>query len=75
MLITTRYLWRFPPRRLAAEELRDTVLAVAGKLDTRAGGPGFRLYKVTQNNVSTYFPLDRHGPETYRRANGTSALF
>jgi hypothetical protein len=32
------------------------------------GGIGFRLYKVTQNNVSTYFPLDAHGPETYRRA-------
>jgi hypothetical protein len=32
------------------------------------GGPGFRLYKFTQNNVSTYFPLDRHGPETYRRS-------
>ena len=32
------------------------------------GGPGFRLYKFTQNNGSTYFPLDQHGPETYRRA-------
>ncbi len=32
------------------------------------GGPGFRLYKFTQNNVCTYFPLDTHGPETYRRA-------
>jgi len=32
------------------------------------GGPGFRLYKHTENNVSTYFPLDTHGPETYRRA-------
>ena len=26
-------LWRFPPRRLTAEEIRDTMLAVAGKLD------------------------------------------
>jgi hypothetical protein len=32
------------------------------------GGPGFRLYRHTQNNVSTYFPLDAPGPETYRRA-------
>jgi hypothetical protein len=63
-----RLLWRFPPRRLSAEELRDTMLEVAGKLDRRMGGPGFRLYKFTQNNVSTYFPLDRHGPETHRRA-------
>jgi len=64
-----RLLWRFPPRRLSAEELRDTMLAVAGKLRLEPmGGPGFRLYKFTQNNVSTYFPLDVHGPETYRRA-------
>ncbi|MBM3875352.1 MAG: DUF1553 domain-containing protein [Verrucomicrobia bacterium] len=64
-----RLLWRFPPRRLSAEEVRDTMLAVTGKLQLEPmGGPGFRLYKFTQNNVCTYFPLDTHGPETYRRA-------
>jgi mono/diheme cytochrome c family protein len=64
-----RLLWRFPPRRLSAEEIRDTMLAVCGKLQLEPmGGPGFRLYKFTQNNVCTYFPLDTHGPETYRRA-------
>ena len=64
-----RLLWRFPPRRLSAEELRDSMLTVAGKLQLEPmGGPGFRLYKFTQNNVCTYFPLDTHGPETYRRA-------
>jgi hypothetical protein len=65
----SRLLWRFPPRRLAAEEVRDTMLAVTGSLRLDPmGGPGFRLYKFTQNNVSTYFPLEQHGPETYRRA-------
>jgi mono/diheme cytochrome c family protein len=64
-----RLLWRFPPRRLSAEEIRDTLLSVAGKLQLEPmGGPGFRLYKFTQNNVCTYFPLDVHGPDTYRRA-------
>jgi hypothetical protein len=64
-----RLLWRFPPRRQSAEELRDTMLTIAGKLQLEPmGGPGFRLYKFTQNNVCTYFPLDTHGPETYRRA-------
>jgi mono/diheme cytochrome c family protein len=63
-----RLLWRFSPRRLSAEEVRDTMLAVTGKLRLEPmGGPGFRLYKFTQNNVCTYFPLDTHGPETYRR--------
>lgn len=63
-----RLLWRFAPRRLSAEELRDTVLNAAGKLDMTMGGPGFRLYKYMRDNVSTYAPLDDHGPETYRRA-------
>jgi hypothetical protein len=71
-----RLLWRFPPRRLSAEEVRDTMLAVAGKLQidhagneaVPDGGPGFRLYRFMQDNVCTYVPLDEHGPETYRRA-------
>ena len=72
----SRLLWRFPPRRLSAEELRDTLLQIAGKLgranalDQEAPdrGPGFRLYRFMQDNVATYSPLDKHGPETYRRA-------
>jgi hypothetical protein len=63
-----RLLWRFPPRRLSAEELRDTLLAVSGTLDPTMGGPGFRLYQFEQDNVCSYTPLDEHGPETYRRA-------
>jgi hypothetical protein len=64
----SRTLWRFPPRRLAAEEIRDTILCVSGRLDRRMGGPGYRLYRYIQDNVATYVPLDEHGPETYRRA-------
>ena len=64
-----RFLWRFPPRRATGEEIRDTMLTVAGVMKLEPmGGPGFRLYKFTQNNVCTYFPLDTHGPETYRRS-------
>lgn len=44
------------------------MLSVAGVLDRRQGGPGFQLYRYLQDNVATYLPLDRHGPETYRRA-------
>ncbi len=76
----SRYLWRFPPRRLSAEEIRDTLLTISGQLATwppkiklespviTDSGPGFRLYKFMQDNVSTYEPLEKHGPETYRRA-------
>jgi hypothetical protein len=63
-----RLLWRFPPRRLAAEEIRDTMLWLAGKLALRMGGPGFRLYEYSRDNVATYTPLEKLGPETYRRS-------
>tara|TARA_R110002049_G_scaffold2750_4_gene21955 strand:+ start:120753 stop:123707 length:2955 start_codon:yes stop_codon:yes gene_type:complete len=77
----SRLLWRFPPRRMSAEEIRDTVLQISGAWNRNAilepdqsnnlvpdGGPGFRLYHFMRDNVSTYKPLDRHGSETYRRA-------
>lgn len=63
-----RMLWRFPPRRLSAEEIRDTMLTVSGSLSLEMGGPGFRLYRYLQDNVATYVPKDTHGPETFRRA-------
>ena len=34
------YLWRCPPRRLEAEAIRDTMLAVSDTLDTSMYGPG-----------------------------------
>jgi hypothetical protein len=64
----SRLLWRFPPRRLSAEEIRDTMLNAAGVLDYRMGGPGFALYRYLQDNVATYVPLDTPGANTYRRA-------
>ncbi len=41
----TRLLWRFPPRRLEAEAIRDSLLAAAGVLDFTMGGPGFNVYQ------------------------------
>jgi len=64
----SRLLWRYPPQRLSAEAIRDTILAVSGKLDRRMGGPGFHLFRYTVDNVATYFPAEKFGPETYRRA-------
>jgi hypothetical protein len=34
-----RWLWRFPMRRLSAEEVRDSILAVSGELRRKGGGP------------------------------------
>ena len=62
------YLWRYPPRRLEAEELRDAILAASGNLNLRMGGPGFRLYRYTVDNVATYYPLEEFSPDTNRRS-------
>ena len=62
------FLWRFPPRRLSAEELRDAILATSGDLNRRMGGPGFRLYRYTVDNVATYYPLQQFGRDTHRRS-------
>ncbi|MGB0579472.1 MAG: PSD1 and planctomycete cytochrome C domain-containing protein [Limisphaerales bacterium] len=35
-----QFLWRFAPRRLEAEVIRDSMLAVSGQLDTKMFGPG-----------------------------------
>jgi hypothetical protein len=35
------WIWRANRRRVDAETLRDSLLAAAGELDLRAGGPGF----------------------------------
>ena len=61
-------LWRFPPRRLSSEEIRDTLLTLGDVLQLQVGGPGFRLYDYLSDNVSTYNPLDHHDKSTYRRA-------
>jgi hypothetical protein len=34
-----RLLWHYPRRRLDAEEIRDALLSLAGKLNRKAGGP------------------------------------
>jgi hypothetical protein len=34
-----RYLWRMNPRRMESEAVRDSLLALAGRLDTTMGGP------------------------------------
>ncbi len=63
----TRLLWRFPPRRLEAEAIRDSMLAAAGTLDLRMGGPGFAAFAPNDNYVRVYNPKADHGPADWRR--------
>jgi hypothetical protein len=62
-----RFLWRYTPRRLEAEAIRDSMLAVSGTLDMTMGGPGFYLMDVVNENVMHYFPKEKFAPAEFRR--------
>jgi len=67
-----RLLWRFPPRRLTAEEVRDSMLAASGRLDLRVGGasvypPIPREVLAGQSRPGDGWPTTQ-GPEANRRS-------
>ncbi len=41
------WLWRYTPRRLSAEPMRDSILFTSGALDLKMQGPGFLLTGCT----------------------------
>ncbi len=49
-----RLLWRMTRRRLAAEELRDTLLQSSGQLDLTMGGPS--VVQFVQRGKATFMP-------------------
>lgn len=64
-----RWLWRKSPRRIEAESIRDSILKVAGQLNSEVGGRGYQdvksyFFKGTQ----FYEPLDPVGDEFNRRS-------
>jgi len=63
-----RLLWRFAPRRLEGEAVRDAMLLVSGQLDARLGGSPFVDVSITPNNGTTYYePMDREEASLNRR--------
>jgi mono/diheme cytochrome c family protein len=63
-----RLLWRFAPRRLEAETVRDAMLAVSGELNPRLGGPSFRPFTVTTLLTSFYHSVDDGRRDFSRRS-------
>ncbi|MCB9941286.1 MAG: DUF1553 domain-containing protein [Planctomycetaceae bacterium] len=63
-----RYLWRMTPQRLDAETIRDTVLAISGKLNTTMYGPGYHDFRTFNFNSQFYEMLDPVGPTFHRRS-------
>jgi len=62
-----RLLWRFPPRRLGAEAIRDAMLAICGRLNKRLGGPSFRPFKTSSYGSTFYEIIDRDTDDFNRR--------
>jgi hypothetical protein len=60
------FLWRMNRRRLEAEEIRDAVLAVSGKLNPESGGPGFYLFELEKPEHSPHYEYNRFDPEDVR---------
>jgi mono/diheme cytochrome c family protein len=57
-----KYLWRMNPRRMEAEVVRDSVLYLAGQLDTAVGGPDLDESQGEESHRRTvYF---HHTPQT-----------
>ncbi len=59
-------LWRFPPRRVEAEVIRDGILLASGKLNTIMGGRSYRIHNV-KKTYAQWKVVDNFGPETWRR--------
>lgn len=60
-----RWLWRFSPRRMDAEQARDTILSLAGVQQRRWGGPSVDA-KSTRRSV--YRRAMRNSPDSFLRA-------
>jgi hypothetical protein len=58
-----RFLWRINRRAVEAEVMRDTVLAVSGKLDQAMFGPGFRDFVLEKPEHSPHYEYHKHDPD------------
>jgi hypothetical protein len=61
-----QYYWRMNRRKLEAEEVRDSILAVAGKLDLKLGGPSFQDFVIERPEHSPHYLYHLHDPEDPR---------
>ena len=63
-----RLLWRYSPRRLEAEVIRDALLATSGELNWERGGPGFRPFEIRIFNTHFYDLKDSDKAEMKKRS-------
>ena len=63
-----RLLWRMPLRRLESEAIRDSIMAVSGKLSRTMGGPAIRLDGKADGMVTVSVPDLAHPGDRWRRS-------
>jgi mono/diheme cytochrome c family protein len=57
------YYWKMNRRRLEAEAVRDSILAVSGKLNLTIGGPSFQDYIIDKPEHSPHYEYHLFDPE------------
>ncbi|PHY02068.1 MAG: hypothetical protein CK530_08185 [Planctomycetaceae bacterium] len=62
-----QFLWRYSPRRLEAEAVRDAMLVASGELNPIIGGPGFKPFTISSHGSDFYQLVDRVEPQFNRR--------
>jgi len=59
---SNQFLWKHARRRLSAEELRDSVLMVSGRLNLKMGGPGYYLFALEKTDHSPHYEYHKFDP-------------
>ena len=64
-----RFLWRYSPRRLEGEAIRDAMLVASGEINWQMGGASFRPFQEEKkfNTFEMYTPVDSDEPAFNRR--------
>lgn len=67
-----QYLWRMNRQRLDAEQIRDSLLRISGRLDATMGGPSVKQFIQSKGIHITpkvdYVGFNTHDPANYRRS-------
>ena len=64
-----RLHWRYSPRRLEAEAIRDTMLSITGQLNPAIGGPSYKDFRPYEHKGAQFYePQDFVGAEFNRRS-------
>ncbi len=67
---SNQFYWRMNRRKLRAEEIRDSVLTAAGKLNPEMGGPSYQDFKFKDDHTPKfwYHLYDENNPASHRRS-------